>query len=177
MDLPDQQALAWTNLGWLWYYTGQIEEAYEALQQATSSIPRGYVLPPQGTLPPMGEGRRRGEACLPFWSTLGKAEMLRAYISLDQAQVAPSPEEQGERLKEAVRFITLSLAYDEQIADEHFDMTRAEAGLHRRIVQDRLSIASLHQRAQQVAEEQHLQRPTRFQRFLERMFGSADLWA
>jgi AraC-like DNA-binding protein len=84
---------------------------------------------------------------------------------------------QAARLQQAVRTVTLSLAYEEQKADAHFDMTRAEASLHRRILHDRLNIAGLHQHAQQVAEELNLSRPTGFQRFLERMFGPADLWA
>jgi tetratricopeptide (TPR) repeat protein len=176
LDLPDQQALAWTHLGWLWYHTGQVEEAQRALQRAYASIPEDYVLPTGGTVPPMARDGRKEEACLPFWGTLGQAEMLQAYIDLDQAPAAVSLEEQNEKLDDAVRHITLSLAYHEQIADEHVQMTRAEGRLHRRILQDRLSIAGLHHRAQLAASEQGLRPPTRLQKFLDRMFGPADLW-
>jgi hypothetical protein len=85
--------------------------------------------------------------------------------------------EQAARLQEAARTITLSLAYQEQIAGTHLGMTRAEAGLHQRILHDGLSIADLHQLAQQTAQTLNLQRPTQFQRFLDRMFGPAALWA
>ena len=177
LELPDQQALAWTNLGWLWYYAGQIGEAGESLQKAFSVVPPGYVLSSQSAVPPMAHEERMGEACLAFWSSLGRAEMLRAYIAMDQARAASGSEKRQQKFKKAVKHATLSLAYHEQIADEHFDMTRAEAGLHRRILQDRLSITGLHLYAESVAEEEGLGKPTRFQRFLDRMFGPADLWA
>jgi hypothetical protein len=85
--------------------------------------------------------------------------------------------EQEERLNEAAGHITLALAYNELFGDDHFDMTEAEAGLHRRILQDKLSITDLHRYARQAAGVLCLVQPTRFQRFLDRMFGPADLWA
>jgi len=176
LNLPDQQVLAWTNLGWLWYYTGQIEEAHEALRQTYAAIPADYIFPERGSLPPIVEQERKREASLPFWSTLGKAEMLKAHIALDQAQTAPEKEEQGTKLREAAGHLTLSLAYDGQIADDYF-VTRAEEGLHKRILEDNLDVSQLHHYAQQVAEEQSLGQPTRFQQFLTRMFGPGDLWA
>jgi tetratricopeptide (TPR) repeat protein len=176
LDLLDQQALAWTNLGWLWYYTGQIDEAHEALKRTFSSIPPDYLFAARGSLPPMAQETRKREARLPFWSTLGKAEMLRAYIALDQAAMATNEAEREENLKQAVRHTTLSLAYNEQVAGEYF-VTRAEEGLHTRILQDNLGIGSLHRYAQQVAEAQDLEQPTRFQQFLTRMFGPEDLWS
>lgn len=175
MDLHDQQALAWTNLGWLLYYTGQVGEAQEAIQKTYRSIPADYFFPERGTLPAMAQEKRKHEARLPFWSTLGKVEMLQAYIALDQAQMTSDASEQADRLKEATRHLTLSLAYDAQVADEYF-VTRAEEGLHRRILQDNLDIGQLHDFAHQVAEEQGLARPTRFQEFLARMFGPGKLW-
>jgi tetratricopeptide (TPR) repeat protein len=176
LDLPDQQALAWTNLGWLWYHSGQPAEAHEILRQVYSVVPSSYVFPAQGGLPPMAQGARKAEACLPFWTILGKAEMLKAYVVLDQAQFALHPGDGEKGVKEAVGHITLALAYNEQLGDEHFDMNQAEASLHRRILQDRLSISALHHCARQVAEELRLEDPTRLQRFLDRMFGPADLW-
>jgi tetratricopeptide (TPR) repeat protein len=175
LDLPDPQALAWTNLGWLWYYTGQVEEAHEALQQTYSCIPGDYLFPARGPLPPMAQGERKREASLPLWNTLGKAEMLKAYIALDQARAAPDEAGREEKLKEAVRHITLSLAYNEQIAGE-YSVTRAEEDLHKRILQDNLGIGRLHVYTEQVAAEQGLGQPTRFQQFLVRMFGPVDLW-
>ena len=177
LELPDQQALALVSLGWLWYQTGQVDEVDKALRLVYSIVPPGYIFPREGELPPMARDDRKPQACLPFWSILGKAEMLKAFVALDRAQSASRQAEQAARLQQAVRTVTLSLAYEEQIADAHFDMTRAEASLHRRILHDRLNIAALHQHAQQVAEELNLSRPTRFQRFLDRMFGPADLWA
>jgi hypothetical protein len=177
LGLSDQQALAWTDLGWLWYYTGQKAEAYEILRQVYSVVPSGYIFPAEGDLPEMAQPARKAEACLPFWTTLGKAEMLKAYISFDQAQSTSRPEEGEQSLKEAVVHGTLALAYNEQLGGEHFDMNQAEAGLHRRVLQDRLSINHLHEYAGQVASKLHLEPPTRFQRFLDRMFGPADLWA
>jgi tetratricopeptide (TPR) repeat protein len=177
LNLAGQQALAWTNLGWLCYYVGQLEEIEEALQRASLSLPADYLFPTHGLMPPMAQDQRRSEATLPYWSTLGKAEMLRAYLALDRALTAANEEEQVAAVQVAVRHITFSLAYDELIADEYFDLTRAEEGLHKRILQDSLSIRLLHQTARRVAEEQGLKQPTRFQEFLSRMFGPADLWA
>jgi hypothetical protein len=118
----------------------------------------------------------KAQACLPFWNILGRAELLNGFIALDRAQSAPQPVEQAARLQQATRAITLSLAYQELIADTHFDMNRAEFSLHQRILHDGLSIASLHQHAQEAADELQVSTPTRFQRFLDRMFGPATLW-
>ncbi len=203
IGLVGQQALAWTNLGWLLYYTGQAEAAPEALRQATALLPEEYLFPAHGAMPPMAQHQRKSEATLPYWSTLGKVEMLRAHLALDEAVADPkgsgpsrSAQGSGEKplgspgsgekavgsveresaLQAAARHITLSLAYDGLVAEEYFDMTRAEEGLHKRILHDNLSIRMLHRFAQQAAEEQGLKRPTRYQEFLNRMFGPPDLW-
>ena len=192
IGLVGQQALAWTNLGWLSYYAGQAGAVPEVLRQATLLLPEEYLFPVQGAMPPMAQHQRKDEATLPYWSTLGKMEMLKAYLALDQVQdpkesdpppsdqdfaEKPSvPVEQGPALQAAVRHISLSLAYDELVADQYFDLTRAEEGLHKRTLHDNLSIRMLHKYAQQAAEEQGLKRPTRYQQFLNRMFGPPDLW-
>jgi hypothetical protein len=185
VGLPDQQALAWTPLACLWYYTGRTEDADGALQHAYSCIPPGYFLPDPGAVKglsqnamlPIAQNGCRGDPCAPFWTVLSKAEMLKAYVALDQMQAAGDQVAQEEMLKETVKHMVLSLAYSEQIADKHFDMVRAEASLHQRILHDGPSIAQLYLSAQQVAEEWGLRQPTRFQRFLDRMFGPAHLWA
>jgi tetratricopeptide (TPR) repeat protein len=176
MGLPDQQALAWISLAWLWYYAGQMDEAAAALAKMQDSIPGDYLVSRPGPLPEMAEERRKGEARLPFWSTLGQAEMLRAYMALDQFGAGLDADGQKPRLRGAVRHITLGLAYYELIADEYFDIIVAEEGLHRRILLDELSIGDLHRDAQEVAQNLELRQPTRFQEFLTRMFGPADLW-
>jgi tetratricopeptide (TPR) repeat protein len=176
INLPRHQALACTDLGWLFYYLGKGAEAQQALDQACQVFPPEYLFPPQGPLPPLAQPGRKAEATLPFWSTLGKAEMLRAYLSLDQALAASGQDRVG-HLQTAVRHITLSLAYDKLIADTYFDLSRAEEGLHKRIIHDGLSIKALHHYASQAAEAQGLQPPTHLQAFLGRLFGSADLWA
>ena len=122
----------------------------------------------------MAERKQKKEAALPIWTALGKAEMLRANLALDQALSNSANGNHGRLLREAAKHFTLSLAYDELVSDSHFDLTRAEEGLHARIVQDDLDISSIHQHARQVAEEQGLSQPTRFQDFLHRMFGAAD---
>ena len=176
MALLDQQALALTNLGWLWYYTGQTDKAHEALVQVHNVIPADYAFPQKGSYPPMAAKERKREASLPFWSTLGKAEMLQAYIALDRATNGPEDEQCEEALFQAVRHITLSLAYNEQVAGQ-YSVIRAEENLHKRILEENLGIPSLHLYAQQAAREQGLEQPTRFQEFLTRMFGPGDLWA
>jgi tetratricopeptide (TPR) repeat protein len=176
VGLPRHQALAWTNLGWLYYYTGRVEQVEESLQQANSPFPTEYLFPSEGPKPPMARAKRKGEATLPYWSSLGKAEMLRAQLALDQADAAPDGDGREEHLRAAVKHITLSLAYDELIADEYFDLSRAEEGIHKRILRDGLSISTLHRYAEQVAADQGLEQPTRLQRFLVRMFGPAELW-
>jgi len=175
MALLDQQALALTNLGWLWYYTGQADKAHESLQQVHRVVPVDYLFPKKGAYPPMAAKERKREASLPFWSTLGKAEMLQAYIALDRAYCAQNDDEREGELYQSTRHITLSLAYNEQVAGE-YSVTRAEENLHRRILEENLGIPSLHLYAYQVAEEQGLEQPTRFQEFLTRMFGPGDLW-
>lgn len=176
LGLTRQQSLAWTDLGWLCYYLGKVEEAQEALEQAYQPFPVEYLFPAQGALPPMAQEKIKNEAALPFWSALGKAEMLRAHLALDRVLSASEHENRDQQLQTAVRHITLSLAYNELIAPSYFGLARAEEGLHRRIIQDALSIKAMHRCAQQVAEEQGLQQPTRFQAFLNQMFGPADLW-
>ena len=177
LNLPRQQSLAWTDLGWLEYYLGKEEDVEQALQQAYEPLPQEYLFPEQGPLPPMAESRQKKEAALPFWTALGKAEMLKANLALDQALSHSANGSHKKLLHTAAKHITLSLAYDELVADSHFELTRAEEGLHARIVQDDLDISTFHQHARQVAEEQGLNQPTRFQDFLHRMFGSAELWS
>ena len=176
LNLPRQQSLAWTDLGWLGYYLGKTDGVEEALQQAYQSLPAEYLFPEDGPLPPMAERQQKTEAALPFWSALGKAEMLRANLALDRALANSTNGHHQEQLRTAAQHITLSLAYDELVGDSYFDLTRAEEGLHSRIVQDDLDIGTFHRYAKQVAEERGLTQPTRFQDFLQRMFGPADLW-
>ena len=176
IGLVGQQALAWTNLGWLLYYTGQAESAPEALRQATMLLPEEYHFPPKGSVPPMAQEETASEATLPYWSTLGKVEMLRAYMFLDQVRAPLDKHERELALQTAVKHISMSLAYDALVAEQYFDLTRAEEGLHKRILHDNLSIRMLHKYARRAADEQGLKRPTRFQQFLDRMFGPPDLW-
>jgi len=177
LDLPRQQSLAWTDLGWLDYYLGEVEDVEQALQQAYEPLPEGYLFPEKGPLPPMAESKQKKEAALPFWSALGKAEMLKGHLALDQALGNSTNGHHQEQLRAAAKHITLSLAYDELVADSNFELARAEGGLHARIVQDGLDISTFHQHARQVAEEQGLSQPTRLQDFLQRMFGAAELWS
>ena len=177
LNLPRQQSLAWTDLGWLDYYLGKEEDVEQALQQAYEPLPQEYLFPDQGPLPPMADTEQKKEAALPFWTALGKAEMLKANLALDQALSHSANGSHKKLLHAAAKHITLSLAYDELVSDSHFELTRAEEGLHARIVQDDLDISTFHQHARQVAEEQGLSQPTRFQDFLQRMFGSADIWS
>ena len=177
MDLPDQQALAWVSLAWLWYYAGQLDEAMAALAKMQDSIPEDYLFSRLEPLPVMAEEKRKEEARLPFWSTLGQAEMLQAYVALDRFVAGPDADGKKPRLSEAVRHITLGLAYYELIADEYFDIIATEEGLHRRILLEELSIGDLHKEAREVAQHLELRQPTRFQEFLARMFGPAALWS
>jgi hypothetical protein len=177
IDLPSQQALAWTNVGWLCYYTGQSEGVPEALQKAYSPFPKDYLFNGGGSLPRMAKDGLRKQASLPYWGTLGKAEMLQAFLALDRARGAGSEADQAQQLQAAVKHMTLSLAYDELISNSYKDLVRAEESLHRRILQEGLDISTIHRYTQQVAEAQGLQQPTRFQAFLNRMFGPADLWS
>ncbi len=176
IDLPRQQALAWTNLGWLYYYLGQEDRMEETLKQAYAPFPADYFFPAKGPVPPMAEKRRKREATLPFWSTLGKVEMLKGYLTLNQALATNGRQNPQDGLLAAAEHITLSLAYDELVADSYFDLRKAEERLHKRIMQDGLSIRALHQCAEQAADKHQLEKPTRFQQFLNRMFGPAELW-
>jgi hypothetical protein len=174
LNLPRHQSLAWTDLGWLEYYLGREDGVEQALEQAYEPLPQGYLFPDQGPLPPMAESKQKKEAALPIWSALGKAEMLRANLALDHAISNSANGNHKKLIHAAAKHFTLSLAYDELVADSHFDLTRAEEGLHARIVQDNLDVSAFHQHARQVAEEQGLSQPTRLQDFLQRMFGAAD---
>lgn len=176
MDLSHQQALVWANLGWLYYYSGAVEKIASVLEEAYQSFPREYLFPPRGPIPPMAQKKKKAEATLPYWSTLGKLEMLRAHLALDQARIDLSRSGNETQLEGAVKHLTLALAYDELVAEHYFEVTRAEESLHRRILQDSLSISALHRHAQQVADDQGLVQPTRFQEFLDRMFGPSGLW-
>jgi hypothetical protein len=177
LDLPRLHSLAWTDLAWLSYYLDRPDEIEQFLEQAYRPFPAEYLFPTGGPLPPMAQGTKKQEANLPFWSALGKAEMLKGYLALDRALAASGNEHHQEQLQAAAKHITLSLAYDALVADSYFELNRAKEGLYLRIVQDALSIKILHQHASEAAEAQGLEQPTRYQQFLERMFGPADLWA
>jgi tetratricopeptide (TPR) repeat protein len=176
INLPRQQALAWIDLGWLCYYLGKTEEAQDALRKAYELFSSDYLIPTQGPLPPMAQGQRKKEAALPLWGALGQAELLGAYLALDQAFAVSDNPSEVEHLQVGVKHMTLSLAYNELMGEFHFELVRAEASLHKRIIQDGLSIKLLHRHARQVADAQGLDQPTRFQRFLNRLFGPANLW-
>jgi tetratricopeptide (TPR) repeat protein len=176
INLTRQQALAWIDLGWLSYYLGKTEEVHDTLRKAYEPFPSDYRFPAQGSTPPMADAQHRQEAALPLWGALGEAEMLGAHLALDQAMVVSDNGSQEEPLLAAVKHITLSLAYHELMGESQFELIRAEENLHKRIIQDGFSIKLLHQHALQVAKAQGLQQPTRFQGFLTRLFGPADLW-
>jgi tetratricopeptide (TPR) repeat protein len=176
IDMPRKQALAYTNMGWLYYYLGQASQVEESLGQACRPFPREYLFGTNGPLPSIAKNGSKGEAKLPFWNTLGKVEMLRAYLDLDQAAGSPDRRRQEERLMEAAEHITLSLAYGELVAESHFDLNKAEKRLHQRFLQDNLSIRSMHTHAQRAALRLGMEQPTRFQGLLNSMFGPADLW-
>jgi tetratricopeptide (TPR) repeat protein len=177
LNRPREQSLAWTDLGWLCYYLGDTEGAQEALVKSYQPFPSVYLFPAHGPLPPMAEQGHKSEASLPFWSALGKAEMLKAFLALDQTAETLEQEGREAQIQTAVKHMTLSLAYDELVADSYFELARAEEGLHKRIIQDGLSIKLLHECAKHAAEAQALGQPTRLQDFLNRMFGAATLWA
>ncbi len=177
IDLPSRQAMAWTNVGWLCYYTGEAESVPEVLQKAYSPLPKDYLFNGGGSPPRMAKDGRKSQASLPYWSTLGKAEMLQAYLALDRARGAGTDADHAQQLQAAVKHMTLSLAYDELISQSYQDLAKAEESLHRRILQEGLDISTIHRYTQQVAEAQGLQQPTRFQAFLNRMFGPAELWS
>jgi tetratricopeptide (TPR) repeat protein len=176
LDVPGQQALAWTNLSWMFYYLGDLQKVEESLQQAFSPFPAEYLFPSHGPTPAKAHDGSKSEATLHYWSTLGKAEMLKACIALDQSLAATNQDVCAGGLRLAVKHITLSLDYDRLVAEEYFDLSRAEEALHKRILRDNLSIRTLHEFAREVAQEQELRQPTRFQEFLSRMFGPMELW-
>jgi hypothetical protein len=173
---PGQQALAWVHLAWLHYYLGQIDQVQAALTQASAAIPPEYLLPAQGAIPLMAQISRPDEACLLLYTALGRGEMLRAYMALDRVQAALDAREQKGTLQAAVGQISLSLYYLGQVAGDHVELARAEEGLHQRILQDGLRPDDLHPCARQAALEHGVARPSRFQEFLNRVFGPADLW-
>jgi tetratricopeptide (TPR) repeat protein len=177
IDLPGQQALAWTETGWLYYYLGDLDRVQQCLQHTAIALPTDYVFPAHGAVPPMAEVNRRREASLNYWSTLGKAEMLRAWVALDQSLAAIRQGLSQDGLKAAVEHISLSLAYNTLVSDDCPELTRAEERVHERILEEQLSISVLHKYAQEVALETGMAQPTPFQEFLGRMFGPGALWA
>jgi hypothetical protein len=176
IDMPRQQSLAYTSMGWLHYYLGQSSKVEEALSQACSPLPREYLFGTNGPLPAVAENGSKGSATLPYWNTLGKVELLKAYLELDDVLTSPHHKAEQENLQHAVEHITLALAYGELVADSHFDLNRAEKRLHQRFLQDNLSVKMMHHHAQQAAERLGMEQPTRFQGLLNSMFGPPDLW-
>jgi tetratricopeptide (TPR) repeat protein len=177
IDLPGQQALAWVNMGWLFYYLGDLDQVEKSLRLANTSLPAEYFFLAHGPLPSMAHEDNKREAALNYWSTLGKAEMLNACIALDQSLATAGQEAREDRLKVAVEHMSLALAYDTLVSDDYFDLSRAEEWLHRRILHDSLSVRTLHKYGQEVAQQTGLGQPTRFQEFLSQMFGPVELWA
>jgi tetratricopeptide (TPR) repeat protein len=175
--IPGQQALAWTEMGWLYYDLEDPDRVRECLRQAAVPLPADYFFPTHGSTPPMAQEQCKREASLHYWSTLGQAEMLKAWIALDEALGAARQGLSKDGLKAAAEHISLSLGYSRLVSDEHFDLTRTEEGLHKRILHDHLSIGALHKYAVEIAEESDLEQPTPFQEYLNRMFGPIELWA
>ena len=163
--LPFITALAWVNLAWMFYYIKRLEKARNSLEKAYSVIPYKEL---EKAIAKYGSSIRPDKCICPLWSTLGKAEMLKAWLAMDERD-----------LEEASKHITLSLAYDEKLAPEHFDIIRAE-----RIVSERLrrmnlglqELRRLYRYAREAAQNYNLKQPTRFQRLLQNTFGPSNVW-
>jgi hypothetical protein len=111
-----------------------------------------------------------------FWIVLGQTEMLRAFQALDSHSTTRSEAVRKTKLRAAAQHTTRALCYLEQVAAEHVELARAEQRLHLRLLQADLDLGELHRQARSEARELGLPRPSRFERFLHRMFGPLDLW-
>jgi hypothetical protein len=167
--------LALTNLGWHYHYQHRpseyIEKIYDLVEKL---IPSSYRLP---TLT-----AKKEESNLLLWSVLGKLEMLRFYVIVRDWKKM-NEEGRATQLKAAVRHVVYSLEYDYIVGANSYDLQRAEAGLHQRLISipdwDTDILPNLYIYGKEVAEEiaPCLDRQeTVFLRWLREDFGMAEIW-
>jgi len=167
--------LALTNLGWHYHYQRRAPEEITALCELIEEL-----IGPAYRLPELTVEKE--SANLLLWAVLGKMEMLR-FHELLRGWERWDRAERDVRLKQAVRRVTYSLEYDYLVGRNSYDLRRAEAGLHQRLISlpewDVYILPRFYRYGEEVAEELQAWlrgRESAFLRWLRENFGEREIW-
>jgi tetratricopeptide (TPR) repeat protein len=154
-DLLYRSFDAQVNLGWLYYFTRQLDEAEQEARRAIGRVGEEYLITADEGLP---------DTSLPnsaFFVQLGKVYLLLGEVAGSRFL----DEDNREALREVGKYYTLSMAYNDTS-----DFHNIQRGAHRMYVRlKKLNLSEfelVHEGMQQAIDEYHLSEPTRMDRFL-----------
>jgi tetratricopeptide (TPR) repeat protein len=157
-DLLYRSFDAQVNLGWLYYFTRQLDEAEQEARRAIGRVGEEYLITADEGLP---------DTSLPnsaFFVQLGKVHLLLGEVAGSRFL----DEDNREALRDVGKYYTLSMAYNDLFASDFRDVRRGAHRMYVRLKKLNLSEFELaHEGMQQAIDEYHLSEPTRMDRFLE----------
>jgi hypothetical protein len=166
---------ALTRLGWHYHYQRLAPENIEIVCDLVEQL-----MDPTYRLPHL-MAEKEGSNLL-LWAVLGKLEMLR-FHEMVRGWEALSTTEREKRLKKAARHAVHSLEYNYLVGSSSYDLLRAEAELHQRLISipnwDIDILPRLYTYGEAIAEEitSYLDgREPVFLRWLWKKFGAAEIW-
>jgi len=115
-ELSHRAVQAQVNLAWLYHYVGQDDRASAELRRAIAHVGPEYLITQHSGLP------KRDLPVSYFWVQLGKAHLLLGEIAMAEYRSITHLD----KLTEAARMYTLSLAYDRLYAPDFRDMRRGK---------------------------------------------------
>jgi len=154
---------AQVNLAWLYYYRDNDARARKELGEVFRRVPGQYLITPAQGLPP------RDLPLTFYWVQLGKAYLLYGQMAMREFR----EDKALERLQEAARNYTLSLAYDELYAADFRDLRRGMERIYDGLkdLNVKEEFPAVYRAVDETAREYRLPTPTRMHKFLQESFG------
>jgi tetratricopeptide (TPR) repeat protein len=154
---------AQVNLAWLHYYVGEIKQALEELESVMRRVPREYHITSEDGLPSKD---------LPltfYWAQMGEACLLRGQMFMDEFRES----QKLDALENAVRWYTLSLAYNELYASLSRDIRHGLERIYDNLkeLNVREEFPAVRRAVDEAAREYHLPKRTRMHEFLDDSFS------
>jgi tetratricopeptide (TPR) repeat protein len=176
---PYRQVDALVNLAWLYFYTGESEQAQKTVEEAKAIVPGKYYII-QG-VPQVDDPMAF------FWVQLGKMHLLQGRMILQHYWKKPSVKGEvrdDKMLREVTEHFTLTLAYDELFSDDFRDMQRAKDTMYKALKGVNVrELETLYEGVAQTAKKYGLERRPkeigqparpRMRNFLEEYFGPPE---
>jgi tetratricopeptide (TPR) repeat protein len=180
-ELPYRQVDALVNLAWLHFYVKEPEQAVDVLSEADKIMPQEYYITTEGGVPKVED------AIIFLWAQMGKAQLLRGQIALQEYLDKPSVKgkvRDEALVREIAKHFMLTLAYTELFAEDFRDMRRAKDTMYDALRGINLKeLQALYEGVDSTAQAYHLEcRPRtdsqparpRMRNFLEEYFGTPE---